>query len=169
MTQIYISSLRRTKMHRLVFSATIRAPKDEVWRALFADETYRQWTSVFAEGSYADTDWKVGSKALFLTPGGDGMVSRIAVHRPNEFLSIQHLGTVKGGVEDTGNDKGWAGALENYTLQEEGDYSKLTVEMDTTEEYRTYMEETWPKALSKLTEIVEAKQRSEQEAVRQTA
>ena len=156
-------------MHRLVFSVTIRAPKEEVWRALFADETYRQWTSVFAEGSYADTDWKEGSKALFLTPSGDGMVSKIAVHQPNEFLSIQHLGTVKGKVEDTGNDKGWAGALENYTLLEESGYSKLIVEMDTTEEYRTYMEETWPKALSKLKEIVEAKQGSEQEAVRQTA
>src|SRR5512133_1975759 len=103
---------------KLTFSTTIDAPREEIWRVLLDDATYREWTSVFAEGSYAVTDWKEGSKALFLSPGGDGMVSRIAVHRPNEFLSIEHLGVVKNGVEDTdaAAAQGWTGAHENYTL-----------------------------------------------------
>lgn len=157
-------------MRRLRFSITIKAPKGEVWRAMLEDSTYRQWTSAFQEGSHAVTDWKEGSKALFLTPAGDGMVSRIVAHRPNEFLSIKHLGTVKNGVEDTESEegKGWAGALENYELREKGGTSTLTVEMDVRDEYRSYFEETWPKALAKLKDISE-KQRSESQKGRRSA
>src|SRR6266567_5981017 len=145
-------------MHRIRFSTTIHAPKDKVWRAMLDDATYCEWTCAFQEGSYAVTDWKEGSKALFLTPAGNGMLSKIVAHRPNEFLSIMHLGIVQNGVEVTDNDdaKGWAGALENYTLHESGNKSTLTIEMDVTDEYKKYFEETWPRALGKLKEIVEA-------------
>jgi uncharacterized protein YndB with AHSA1/START domain len=159
-------------MDRLTFSTTINAPKEDVWRAMLADETYRQWTSAFEEGSYALTDWKEGSKALFLTPAGNGMVSRIVAHRLNEFLSIKHLGTVKDGVEDTesAEAKAWAGGLENYTLREgEDSSSTLTVEMDVNDEYKSYFEQTWPKALTKLKEVAESKPWSESERVRRSA
>lgn len=144
-------------MHRLTFSTTINAPKEKVWRVMLEDPTYREWTRAFQEGSYAVTDWSVGSKALFLTPQGEGMVSRIVAHRPNEFLSIEHLGTVKNGVEDTTSEaaKDWAGALENYTLKEIKGASTLTVEMDVADDYRKYFEQTWPKALGKLKEVSE--------------
>jgi len=144
-------------MHRVSFSITINAPKEKVWRAMLDDATHRQWTSAFQEGSYAVTDWKEGSKVLFLTPAGDGMTSQILVHRPNEFLSIKHLGMVKNGVEDKDDPeaRAWAGALENYMLQKIDGKSTLTVEMDVIEKYRTYFEENWPKALSKLKKITE--------------
>jgi uncharacterized protein YndB with AHSA1/START domain len=38
-------------MLRLILSTTINALKEEVWRAMPADEPYRQWTSAFEEGS----------------------------------------------------------------------------------------------------------------------
>jgi uncharacterized protein YndB with AHSA1/START domain len=158
-------------MRRLAFSITISAPKEQVWRAMLQDATYRRWTSAFQEGSYAVTDWKEGSKALFLTPAGDGMVSRIVAHRPNEFLSIKHLGTVKDGVEDTESAEGktWAEALENYTLREVNGSSTLTVEMDVNDEYRSYFEETWPQALNKLKEISETQGWSEPQGARRSA
>jgi uncharacterized protein YndB with AHSA1/START domain len=145
-------------MHKLTSSVTINAPKEKVWRVMLEDPTYRQWTSAFHEGSYAVTDWKKGSKALFLTPEGEGMVSTIAEHRPNEFLSIKHLGTVKNGIEDTTSEeiKAWAGAFENYSLKEANGVSTLTIEMDITDDYRKYFEETWPKALSKLKDVAES-------------
>ena len=150
-------------MQRLTFSITIKAPKEEVWQSMLEDATYRQWTSAFQEGSYAVTDWMEGSKALFLTPAGDGMVSRIVAHRPNEFLSIKHIGIVKNGIEETKSEegKGWAGALENYTLREQGGTTTLSVEMDVSEEYRSYFEETWPKALGKLKDISERQRGAE--------
>jgi len=144
-------------MTRLTFSTAINAPKELVWRTLLDDETYRKWTSAFAEGSYAVTDWKPGSKALFVGPDGTGMVSRIAEHVPNEFLSIEHLGTVKNGVEDsTSTDvQEWAGAHENYTLRDNGSSVTLTIEMDTADGYKEYFEETWPKALAALKDLAE--------------
>ena len=144
-------------MTRLTFSTTIEAPRDLVWRTMLEDETYRAWTSAFQVGSYAVTDWKPGSKALFLGPDGSGMVSRVAEHRPNEFLSLEHLGVVKDGVEDTTSAevKQWAGARENYTLREKDGRVTLTVDMDTADDYKKYFEDTWPKALSVLKDLSE--------------
>ena len=144
-------------MQKLTFSTTINAPKEKVWRVMLEDPTYRQWTSAFHEGSYAVTDWKAGSKALFLIPEGHGMVSRIAAHRPNEFLSIEHLGEVKNGVEDTTSEavKSWEGAHENYTLKETNGVSTLTVDMDMGEDFKKFFQETWPKALRKLKDLSE--------------
>ena len=146
-------------MTKLTFSTTINAPKDLVWRTLLEDETYRKWTSAFQEGSYAVSDWKPGSKALFLAPDGSGMVSRIAEHRPNEYLSIEHLGVVKNGVEDTESAevKEWAGARENYTLRGQGDRVTITIDMDTADSHKQYFEETWPKALSALKDVAESR------------
>ena len=144
-------------MTRLTFSTTIQAPKDLVWRTLLEDETYREWTSAFQEGSYAVTDWKPGSKALFLAPDGSGMVSRVAEHRPNEFLSLEHLGVVKEGIEDTESEevRKWAGARENYTLTENRGVVSLRIDMDTAEEHQKIFEEAWPKALATLKDLSE--------------
>jgi hypothetical protein len=144
-------------MTRLTFSTTINAPKELVWRTMLDDETYRTWTSAFQEGSYAVTDWKRGSKALFMAPDGNGMVSRIAEHRPSEFLSLEHLGLVKNGVEDLQSPevKQWAGARENYTLGEHAGQVTLTIEMDTADDYRKYFEGAWPKALAVLKDLSE--------------
>ena len=144
-------------MEKLNFSININAPRGKVCNVLFDDTTYRKWTAVFAPGSYAETDWKEGSKALFLDGKGNGMVSRVAKSAPNEFLSLEHLGIVKDGKEDTESEavKGWAGARENYTLKEIGGVTELTVDMDSDDEFKDYFAKTWPKALDKVKELSE--------------
>jgi hypothetical protein len=124
---------------------------------MLADATYRQWTSAFQEGSYAKTDWQEGSRVLFLGPDGDGMVSTIVTHKPGELLSITHLGVVTNGVEDTEPPEAreWAGALENYAAREADGVTRLTIEVDVPPSYRSYFEETWPKALKRLKDLVE--------------
>src|SRR5512138_407966 len=100
-------------MEKLNFSIKINAPREKVWKVLWDETLYKNWTSIFMEGSYAITDnWKEGTKVLFLAPGGNGMVSKVAVNKPNEFMSFEHLGEVKDGEEDTESEKvkGWAGA-----------------------------------------------------------
>src|SRR6476661_8328032 len=102
-------------MEKMQFSIDIQAPKEKVWKILWDDASYRDWTRFFGEGSYAVTDnWKEGSKVLFLGADGRGMVSKVAANRPNEYMSFEHLGIVQNGLEDTSSEKiqGWKGALE---------------------------------------------------------
>ncbi len=144
-------------MEKKEFKIDIRAPRERVWDILWSKDSYQQWTSVFAEGSTVETDgWKKGSKVLFLDGKGQGMVSRVADNRPNEFMSFEHLGVVKDGVEDTNKEgKEWAGALENYSLKTQEGKTELVVDMDIAEEYKDYFNTTWPKALEKIKELAE--------------
>ena len=147
-------------MIKVNFSAAIHAPKQRVWYVLWEKSFYEQWTSLFSEGSTVKTDgWKEGSMVQFLGPNENGMVSMVIANKPNEYMSFRHLGIVKDGVEDTTSDEatGWAGAMENYTLKEENGITVLTVEMETTEEYKDYFNNKWPKALAKVKELSEAK------------
>ena len=106
-------------MEKQEFKISIDAPKEKVWNILWGKNTYPVWTSVFAEGSSVETDWKKGSRAVFHDGQNNGMISSIAENIPNEYMSIKHLGTLKNGVEDMDSPetKEWAGALENYTLK----------------------------------------------------
>lgn len=142
------------------FEIVINAPKEKVWDILWSDSTYPEWTAPFAEGSRAVTDWKQGSKVLFLGNKNEGMVSMIAESRPTEFMSIKHLGTVKDGVEDVDSEeaKQWAGAYENYKLEAVKEGTALKVTMGGAEipaEFEDYFKDAWPKALSKLKELSE--------------
>ena len=144
-------------MEKLKFKTVINAAPEKIWKVLWDDTTYRKWTSAFSEGSYAETDWKEGSTVLFLDGKGQGMVSRIAENRPNEYMSIEHLGEVKDGVEDTSSDrvKAWAGAHENYTLKKVNGKTELSIDMDITEEFKEMFSQMWPKALDNVKKLSE--------------
>jgi len=144
-------------MEKQVFNISINAPREKVWKVLWNDDSYRAWTSAFAEGSHAQTDWKKGSKVLFLDGQGSGMVSTIAENIPNEYMSFEHLGEVKDGVEDLNSPKvqAWAGAHENYTLKTVNGQTELIVDMDINDEYKDYFVNTFPKALDKVKELAE--------------
>lgn len=146
-------------MQKINFSTKINATKEKVWKILWDNETYRKWTSVFTPGSYAESDWKEGSKILFLDGNGSGMVSKIETNRPNEFISFKHLGEVKNGVEDTESDKvkGWAGAHENYTLKQVNGITELSVDIDMNDEYKEMFMKIFPKALEQVKILSEKK------------
>lgn len=136
-------------MEKKIFNISINASPEKVWQLLWSNETYPLWTSPFCAGSRAETDWQKGSKALFLDPSNQGMVSVINDNVPNKYMSIKHLGIVKNGVEDMESEqsKEWAGAQENYTLASVNGKTDLSVEMDVVEKYNDYFNDTWPKAL----------------------
>jgi len=144
-------------MEKMNFKTVINAAPEKIWNVLWDDATYRKWTAAFTEGSYAETDWKEGSKVLFLDGKGQGMVSKIAKNRPNEFMSIEHLGEVKDGIEDTTSEKvkAWAGAHENYTLKKVNGKTELSVDMDVTDDFKDYFKDTWPKALDSVKQLSE--------------
>jgi len=139
-------------MEKIQFKTTINASAEKVWDVLFGVKTYPEWTSVFAEGSGVETDWKKGSKALFTDGSGCGMVAVIAANIPNQFMSIKHLGELKDGKEKLHD---WGESLENYTLEEKDGRTGLTIDMNIIEDWKAYFDETWPKALDKVKEIAE--------------
>jgi hypothetical protein len=145
-------------MKKLNFSIKIESPRQKVWDTLWNDSTYREWTSVFSEGSRAVSDWKEGSKVLFLNGEGDGMHSLIERKIPNELMSFKHLGEVKKGVEQPADDKAgeWRESKETYHLKDSGRSTELEVELDTPEEFEEYFTNTFPKSLEKLKELAEA-------------
>ncbi|MEN7550614.1 SRPBCC domain-containing protein [Rapidithrix thailandica] len=142
----------------LNLSITIQASKEKVWKVLLQDETYRIWASVFMEGSYAETDdWKEGSRVLFKSPEGDGLISRVELHKPYEAITIEHLGVLVKGEEDFEGEeaKKWKGTKESYFLTEKGAHVQLTIEQVTDESYIDWFNSTWEKALEKIKDLSE--------------
>jgi predicted 3-demethylubiquinone-9 3-methyltransferase (glyoxalase superfamily) len=155
----YNMKTTKEKLQTLKFSVDIRASKEKVWRTLWNDSTYRDWTSAFSptseatNGSYAVTDWLEGSKVLFLGGDGNGMYSRITKNVPNEAMYFMHLGEVKDGVEQPQSD--WTGSMEEYTLKEHNGITTVNVSVDVTPEFASYMSEKFPKAFNRLKELSE--------------
>lgn len=151
-------------MKNLQFSINIKAPAAKVYNMMLGIDnksTYEQWTALFNPSSTYEGSWNKGSKILFVGVGEDGkkggMVSEIAENIPNQFVSIRHYGLVHGDIEITeGPDvEKWAGGLENYTFEENNGITKVTVDLDTSEDFTDYMNEAFPNALAKLKEISE--------------
>lgn len=148
-----------TKLH---FEISINAKAIDVYNKMLEDKSYRQWTALFNPSSFYEGTWEKGSKILFVGFGENGekggMVSRIKENMPGKFVSIEHLGVLKGDEEilDGPEVESWQGALENYTFTEVNDATVLSIDMDSNEDYKSYFEETWPKALKELKSICEA-------------
>jgi len=151
-------------MKKLQFNINIKAPVNKIFDIMLGisnKSTYEQWTSLFNPTSTYEGSWTAGSKILFI--GADekgekgGMVSKIAENIPNRFVSICHYGLVKDNIEITEGPEveKWANGFENYTFEENNEITKVIVDLDTTEDFVDYMNETYPQALEKLKEICE--------------
>lgn len=124
---------------------------------LIGPESYRRWTAAFGDGLFFEGSWEKGQRIRFLTPDGHGVISEIAENRPNEFISIRHIGHIDDdGVEDTSSEaiRAWAPAYENYTFAVTPQGTELTVEQDITDDFEG-MPEAWPKALAGLKSLCE--------------
>lgn len=139
-------------MKTLKFDITINASPQEVWPQLWNDVSYRKWSAVFHEGSYAETDWKEGSKVKFIGTTGDGMFSKIKNNEPNKKMTFEHLGSIMDGKEIPSE---WAGAIEEYILNENNDKTVLNISVDIIEKYEDYFLKTFPLALQKIKELSE--------------
>ena len=151
-------------MKKLQYKVSINAPVTQIYDSMLGithKSTYGEWTALFNATSTYEGSWDKGSKILFI--GVDekgekgGMVSRIAENIPNQFVSIQHYGLVKGDKEITEGPEveKWANGFENYTFEENNGVTTVTVDLDTTEDFINYMNEAYPKALDKLKEMCE--------------
>ncbi len=151
-------------MKKLQYTVSINAPATKIYDFMLGisnKSTYEQWTAMFNPTSTYEGTWEKGNKILFIGENENGekggMVSKIADNIPNKFVSIQHYGLVQGGNEITEGPEveKWANGFENYTFEENDGVTIVIVDLDTTEDFVNYMNETYPKALDKLKEICE--------------
>jgi hypothetical protein len=151
-------------MKRVQFIVKINAPKNKVYDLMLGISkklTYEQWTALFNPTSSYEGNWNKGSKMLFVGTDENGekggLVSEIMENIPNQFISIRHYGLVKANEEITEGPEveKWANGFENYTFEENNETTTVTVDLDTTEDFLDYMNETYPKAIEKLKEMCE--------------
>ena len=140
-------------MKKLEFTIEINATKEKVWDALWIDENYRNWTTVFHEGSYYESDLKEGSEIQFLSPDKNGMFGIVEKVIPFEKIYFLHKGEVVSG-EKQGETYG-SEAIERYDLVEKDGKVSLSETMNAPEEYISYFANTFPVALEKVKEIAE--------------
>lgn len=147
------------KKETITKSIEINAPKEKVWNILLDDKFTRIWYSEFSEGSYVETDWKVGSKALFKDGSGHGLVSKVIDNKRNEVISIEHQAVIINGKENYESEeaKKWNGCKETYRLTGKNGNAVVTIEQEMPEDYLKSFLLMWDKALRKIKELSESK------------
>jgi len=158
-------TIRKTlQMKKLSYTKEISASPERVHDAMLGlsdKRTYEKWTAEFNPTSTWEGGWNKGDKILFVGIAEDGskggMVSRIAENEPGKYVSIEHYGILEKGVEITEGEKvdPWKGIRENYSFEATANGTRVTAELDSAEEYASYFDETWPKALDVLKEMCE--------------
>lgn len=147
-------------MKTLEFTIEINAPKEKIWKLLWDDITYRDWVSVFCEGSYAKSNWNEGDSIYFLSQDGRGMNSIIDKKIENQYMAFKHISEMKDfepqPVDEAASE--WSGGMEIYELIPNQSSVTLKVLMDTLEKYIEYFETTFPKALERVKELSENNQ-----------
>ena len=140
-------------INRLQFSIDIKADQEKIWKALWDDTHYRDWSGVFGEGShYVVDNWEAGSKIMFLASDQSGIYSMIERHVPNKTIQFKHIGNVVNGKEQLVDDeaKKWTGATETYSLKDSSGFFTLLVEIDVLDEHVEFMSTKLPIALEKI-------------------
>lgn len=138
-------------MKKLKFEVQINASREKVWSALWEDKNYREWTSVFTPESHALSDWKEGSKVLFLDGKGNGMCAIIEKKIGFTEMVFRHYAEMKLGKEYPLEKSGY----ESYFLAEKNKGTELRTELEAPEDYESYFKDIFPKALQKVKEISE--------------
>jgi len=147
-----------TENKRIKKSIQISAPKEKVWDVLFTDHYTRIWYKAFGEGSRADTDWEVGSKAIFSDDSNSGLIGEVIVNQPNEKLSVEYKGILNNDQEDYDSElaKEVKGGRETYHISEKEGGTYLEIESDMAPEYFDEMSEAWDNALEKVKTLSES-------------
>lgn len=151
-------------MQKLQFKIEINAPVAKVYNLMLGldnKESHEEWTAAFNPTSTYEGSWNKGSKIIFVGTAKDGkrggMIAEIAENIPNQFVSIHHRGILDDDQEITTGEmvELWASGFENYTFEDLGNSSFVTIDVDIPEEYLEYMNSVWPKALARLKELAE--------------
>jgi len=139
-------------MELLKFEITIDATPEKVWSVLWDEFSYRQWTSAFHEGSFYIGTLEEDSKVQFLDPDNNGMFSKVVKNIPGKEMVFLHLGEIYSGIE---TPMDWGDATESYFLEETDESTILRLEINTSQEFKSFFEEKIPLAIQNVKHLSE--------------
>lgn len=146
-------------METLIFQIEIHASPQKIWEVLWSDTGYRNWSSVFTPGSFAESDnWETGSLVQFLSPKGHGLYALIEEHTPNHSMVFKQLGMVsnKENQPIDAETAIWCGFHESYQLENRGNVQQLTVTLETLQHTVNYFNTTFPLALERIRDLAQS-------------
>lgn len=147
----------RYRLIPIRFEIEINSEPGDVFKTMIDPESYSKWIAAFDPNSKFEGSWEKGTEIRFVGTNEDGtkggMISRIRDNKPGEYICIEHLEVIgKSAVAQTAD---WNGCLEEYIFKSKHHKTLLIIKSETTEQFKPYFEETWPKALDKLKSICE--------------
>lgn len=148
-------------MEKLQFVVDIAAPVHTVWSTMLDIETYEIWTGTFHEGSTYRGGWALGAEITFAGPNDDGteggMIGRITANRPDEHVEIEYIGQLLQGELDTTSEFATeiAGTHEAYTFTPTASGTRLTVDLESPDDFADMFTDMWPRSLETLTRLAE--------------
>jgi uncharacterized protein YndB with AHSA1/START domain len=144
-------------MDSLPYQITINASPEKVWEALWNKNSYTIWASTFTHGSYADTNFQLGNHFQFLNPDGNGLYGVIAKCVEYDEMILDHQGEVKHFLEilPDGEENKFDHIKEHYKLQRIDNQTMLTATLFGMNDWQSYFDDAFPKALSVIKTIAE--------------
>lgn len=143
-------------MRNLQFSVKINATKEQVWKVLWDDRTFRDWSGIIDEGTYMTGKMEEGKKVQFISSvSGFGVTSLIEKLIPYEFVLFKHQSDTQQSGQAERDDE-WTGGSESYTLVQDGDITTLTVNSEVPENQEETFLDRIPKAIDRVRELAEA-------------
>lgn len=142
-------------MKKMQFTIEIEATHEHVWKTLWNDITFRDWSSIIDEGTFMLGTMKEGSEVQFISSiNGYGVTSTIEKMIHSQYVLFRHQADTKEKGQDT-REMEWTGGQESYSLEVVDNITRLTVNMDVP----IHQEETFanlvPRALERVKELAE--------------
>jgi hypothetical protein len=142
-------------MRELHFSISINASKEYVWKTLWEDNTFRDWSSIIDEGTFMQGEMKEGEAIQFISSiNGYGVTSTIEKMIENQYIKFKHQADTIDSGQDT-REIEWTGGTESYSLKEVDNITVLTVNMDVPLHQEETFKELIPLALKRIKELSE--------------
>lgn len=142
-------------MKALQFSIEIHASKEQIWKILWEDTTFRQWADLIDAGMYLQGTLREGNEVRFLSSvNGYGVTSLVEACTPNDYVLFRHSADTKESGEQK-REKEWTGGTESYSLTEKDGMTTLTVKTDVPPEQEKAFNTSFPKALERIKSLAE--------------
>ena len=134
---------------RIDFEIIINSTAEKLWDILWNPEKVNDWLKIFGDTTKLIGNLEEGGNVQFLNDEHGGMNTIVQSKIVNKLVIFRHIGMIKDGdifIDEV--TKLWENAMEGYVITQLDNQCKLSVFIDTTEEYKEHFDELFNKALA---------------------